>query len=133
SGSYTPASEAGRAAGRGEETPLADWIGVAAKRLRAQGLFHLILRIERMPEVLSAALLHLGSLEILPLAARTGRAPDRFLLRGRKNGRATFKLWPALVLHEGSAHSGDRDSYTPAVNAVFGNASSLNWPSDHKD
>ena len=61
----------------------------------------------------------LGSIEVLPLSARAGRAPERVIVRGRKNGRGAFKLHAPLVLHEGSYHDGDGDSYVPRISAVL--------------
>jgi tRNA1(Val) A37 N6-methylase TrmN6 len=127
-GAHAPADDAGRAAARGEQTPLADWVGVAAKRLRPRGLFHMIQSVERMPEAICAALPLLGSLEVLPLSARPGRAPERFLLRARKEGRAAFRLWPPLMLHDGPSHDTDRDSYTPEFDAILRDAAPLEWP-----
>lgn len=109
------AHDAGREAALGEETPLADWIKVAAKRLAPKGYAHFIHRVERLPEILSGMSERLGSIEVLPLSARTDRMPDRVIVRGRKNGRAAFKLHSPLVLHEGPRHEKDGDSYVPEV------------------
>lgn len=54
---------------------------------QATGYLHLIQRAERVPELLSVAGARLGSLELLPLAARDGRAPDLVILRARKGAR----------------------------------------------
>ncbi|MFZ1469681.1 MAG: methyltransferase, partial [Paracoccaceae bacterium] len=56
---------------------------------------------------------------VLPLAARQGRPALRVILRARKGGRAAFRLLPPLIIHQGAAHDGDRDSYTPEVSAVL--------------
>ncbi|MEX0282959.1 MAG: tRNA1(Val) (adenine(37)-N6)-methyltransferase [Arenibacterium sp.] len=131
-GAHAASQDAGRAAGRGEKTPLSAWIETGAKRLRTRGMLHLIQAIERLPDVLSAAQGYLGSLEILPLASRNGRAPDRFILRAVKGGRAAFRLWPALILHEGVRHETVGNTYTNAVNAVLRDGVALEWPNDDK-
>lgn len=111
-----------------EDTPLSSWIEIAAKRLRPKGVFSLVQDIERLPEVLAAALPVLGSLEVLPICPRQTRRPQRFLLRGRKGGRAEFMLHPVLVLHEGPAHTTDRDSYTSEVKSILRDGAALNFP-----
>lgn len=112
-----------------EETPLESWIEIAAKRLRPKGVFSLVQDIERLPEVLAAALPVLGSLEVLPICPRRNRRPQRFLLRGRKGGRAEFMLHPALILHEGATHTVDRDSYTLELKSILRDGAALNFPS----
>lgn len=120
--------DAGRAAGRVEETPLESWFETAAKRLKARGKLHMIHHVERLPETLAAAQTRLGSLEVLPLASRSGRAPDRFILRAQKNGRAVFRLWPSLVLHDGHAHAEDGGAYSQTVEAILRDGAALYWP-----
>ncbi len=122
------APDPGRAAARGEETPLAAWVEIAARRLRPRGYLHLIQRAERVPELLSVAGARLGSLELLPLAARDGRAPDLVILRARKGGKAPFRLHAPLILHEGAVHLRDGDSYRPWAQAVLRDAAPLPWP-----
>lgn len=122
------AKDQGRAGGRREDTALEHWFDVAARRLRPRGTLHMIQKTDRMPEMLAAALPRLGSLEILPLAARETRAPERVLLRARKEGRAAFRLWPALILHDGAHHEVDKDSYAPPVQAILRRAAALDWP-----
>ena len=105
-GAHSPSNDAGRATALGEQTPLGDWIGVAAKRLAPQGMLHMIQRIDRLPEMLIACDGRLGSIEVLPLAARVGRAPELLILRARKSGRAAFRLHAPLILQSIQARSG---------------------------
>jgi len=108
-----------REAAHGAETPLATWVKIAAKRLAPKGQAHFIHRIAALPVMLRALPPSLGSVEVLPLAARKNRAPDRFILRARKNGRADFILHPALILHEGDSHDHGGNVYVPQVAAVL--------------
>lgn len=124
----SPAEDAGREAALAEDTPLAVWIEVAARRLNPRGYLHMIQGIDRLPAVLAACDDRLGSLEVLPLSARAGRAPELMILRARKGGRARFRLLAPLVLHDGDCHTGDGDSYTPRISAVFREAAALCWP-----
>lgn len=124
--SHTAASDAGRNAGRMEGAgTLADWIGVAAKRLRPRGHIHVIQRMDRLPEMLAACAGKLGSIECLQIAGRDGRAAHLVILRARKGGRAAFRMLPPLVLHDGAAHDGDRDSYRPEVASVLRDGAGL--------
>lgn len=121
------AQDAGREAALGEETPLADWIKVAAKRLAPKGYAHFIHRVERLPEILTEMGKRLGSIEVLPLSPRTGRMPELVIVRGRKNGRGAFKLHMPLILHEGLRHEKDGDHYVPQVKAVLREGAALTF------
>ncbi|MGL4238922.1 tRNA1(Val) (adenine(37)-N6)-methyltransferase [Tabrizicola sp.] len=101
------------------ETPLADWVHAATRRLRPGGWLTLICGADGLPEVLGALAPKLGSAAVLPLAAREGRPALRVLLQARKGGRAPFRLLAPFVIHHGPVHDGDRESYTPAANAVL--------------
>ncbi len=115
----TASADRGRDKSLGGDTPLADWIDVAARRLRPKGALTLIQRIERLPEALAACEGRVGSLIVRPLAPREGRSPKLFLLQARKGGRAAFQLAPPLVLHEGHTHVEDRDDYTAEARAIL--------------
>jgi tRNA1(Val) A37 N6-methylase TrmN6 len=108
-----------REAAHGADTPLSQWVKVAAKRLAPKGQAHFIHQMSALPVLLRALPADLGSVEVLPLAARQGRAPDRFILRARKNGRADFILHPALVLHIGDNHAEAGNAYVPQIKAVL--------------
>ncbi len=127
-GTHSPATDVGRATALGEQTPLSQWIKVAAKRLAPQGYLHMIQRIDRLPEMLTACDGRLGSIEVLPLAARVGRAPELLILRARKSGRAAFRLHAPLILHQGDRHQADGDSYRPCIAAILRKGDALNWP-----
>ena len=114
-----------REAAHGAQTPLEDWIRAAARRLAPKGQAHFIHLPERLPHMLAALPSGMGSIEVLPISARTGRAPHRVILRARKNGRAAFRLHAPLILHEGPRHESDGDSYTPQVRAVLRDAAPL--------
>jgi tRNA1Val (adenine37-N6)-methyltransferase len=81
-----------------------------------------------LPEVLTALAPKLGSAAVLPLAPREGRAALRVIVQARKGGRAPFRLLAPFVIHQGSAHDGDRESYTPAANAVLRDGADLLAP-----
>jgi tRNA1(Val) A37 N6-methylase TrmN6 len=126
-GAHSPAQDAGRRAALGEDTALQSWIDVAARRLAPKGYLHVIQRVDRLPDLLAACSGRLGSLEVLPLAARRARAPDLVILRARKSGRAAFSLHAPIVLHKGVAHDKDGESYTPEITDVLRGGAALNW------
>ena len=121
----TASDDGGRDIAFGGATALADWIDAGARRVGPQGYLTLIQRIERLPEVLAALTGRLGSVVVRPIAGRAGRAPERFLLRARQEGRAPFHLAAPLVLHEGPAHDGDRESYTEEIKGILREGAAL--------
>ncbi|MBJ6373046.1 tRNA1(Val) (adenine(37)-N6)-methyltransferase [Sedimentitalea arenosa] len=128
-GAHSPASDNGRQLALGETaTPLVRWIEVAARRLAPKGYLHMIQRVDRLPEMLTACEGRLGSPEILPLAARAGRAADLVILRARKGGRAALRLHAPVILHDGARHERDGDSFGAHISAVLREGVALDWP-----
>ena len=118
-GQGTPPPDSGRATALLIGTPLADWVGAAARRLAPGGWLTMILGADGLPAVLGALAPKMGSATVLPLTPREGRPALRVLLRARKGGRGAFRLMSPLVLHKGPAHDGDRESYTPPRRGNF--------------
>ncbi len=115
----TAAADPGRETALGGTTRLSDWIEQAARRCGPKGFVSIIQRADRLPELLSAAARHLGSQEVLPLIPRPGRDARLVILRGRKGGRADFRLHDGWVLHDGPVHERDADDYTAATARVL--------------
>ena len=120
-----PSPVAGRDTALRAETPLAVWVDAAARRLTPGGWLTMIFGTDGLPEVLAALPPRLGSAAVLPLCPRAGKPALRCLLRARKGGRGAFRLLPPLVLHDGVAHAGDRDSHSPHAQAILRNAADL--------
>ncbi|MGB7240541.1 MAG: methyltransferase domain-containing protein [Sulfitobacter sp.] len=110
-----------------EATPLSQWVHVAAKRLGPKGCAHFIHRAERLPELLTAMSTYLGSVEVLPIAPRMGRSTELVIVKARKSGRAGFRLHAPLIMHEGTQHLRDGDSYVPSIRAVLRNGAALEF------
>jgi tRNA1(Val) A37 N6-methylase TrmN6 len=117
-------ADARREAALGEDTPLADWLDTAARRLAPQGWLTLIHRAERLADVL-AGLGPLGSIAVQPLVPRAGKPARLVLVRARKGGRAPLVLHDGLVMHAGPRHLRDGEDYTPALCAVLREAAAL--------
>ncbi|MEM6406866.1 MAG: methyltransferase [Pseudomonadota bacterium] len=123
----TKANDAGRARARQEAVGLPLWIDSGLRRLKPKGWLTLILTIDRLPEVIVSLNERAGSLKIKPLSARAGRPAGRFLLCARKGGRAPTTLYNPLILHEGSVHEGDFDSYTKEARSVLREAQVIDF------
>lgn len=115
----SPAREAGREAGRGQETPLSDWTEAGVRRLKPGGLLSVIQRMERLPEMLASLDSRLGGIIVLPLAARMGREAKLFILQAKKGGKGRFRLLPPFILHAGPKHVADGDDYTAEASAIL--------------
>ncbi|MFU1478921.1 tRNA1(Val) (adenine(37)-N6)-methyltransferase [Roseovarius sp. C7] len=122
-----PARDPGRETAMGEATPLALWVRTAARRAAPGGSVTFIHRTERLPDLLGEMAACLGSLELLPLAPRRGREARLCLLRGRKEGRANFRLHPPWILHAGDVHPGDMENYTDATACVLRRGAALGF------
>jgi tRNA1(Val) A37 N6-methylase TrmN6 len=127
-GASVAASDTGREVAMGEATPLAIWVDVAARRVVPGGSVTFIHRAERLPDLIALMAARLGSLQVLPLLPRAGRAAHLCLIRGRKGGRAAFRLHAGVVLHDGDAHPGDRPHYCAPIHAVLQDAAALPFP-----
>ncbi len=121
----TPSPNAGRDLALRVETPIADWVECGARRLSPGGWITLILAAENLPAALAACTGRLGSVAVLPLAARAGQPGLRVILQAKKGGRRAFRLLAPFVLHDGAAHDADRDSYTATAKGILRDAKSL--------
>lgn len=115
----TTSTDEGREAALFEETPLAQWIDAATRRLKPRGHLTLIQKAERLPESLAGMDDRLGSILVKPLEPREGRAAALVLVQARKGGRGAFRLAAPLVLHEGAEHVGDKESYRREVSSIL--------------
>ena len=121
----TPSPIGGRALAMQSMLPLSTWAEAGARRLVPGGWLTLICGADGLPEVLAGIAGKMGSIVVLPLAARRGRAAARIIVRARKGGHGPFRLLEPFVLHQGEAHDGDRESYTPDASAVLRMGASL--------
>ena len=109
----------GREAALGETARLSAWADAAARRLSSGGRLTLIQRADRLPDVLRAFDSRLGTIRVLPLAPRKGRAAELMIFRAIKGGKGAFRLLAPVVLHSGERHAADGESYTPEIQAIL--------------
>lgn len=124
----TGSQDAGRDRALGGETPLPLWVELAARRLCPRGWLTVILRADRMPDLLVALDGRLGSVCLRPLAPRVGRDAHLVILRARKDGRAPFRLLSPLVMHDGDRHLHDGADYATPFREILRDGASLPWP-----
>jgi len=103
------------------EARLGDWIAVGLRRLKPRGYFTIIHRAERLADILTALDGKAGDIRILPLSSREGRTAGRVIVRARKGAGGVLELLAPLILHQGSAHSKDEDSFRPDVRNILRN------------
>ena len=85
------------------EGTLDGWIHAARRILKSGGVLTLIWRADGITEVLAGLERGFGSLEILPVHGEAGKPAIRILVRAVKGGRAQVRIYPGLMLNDGSA------------------------------
>ena len=95
-----PSSDNGRRkrAMRDASSSPADWLKAGLKRVEPGGTFTLIIRTDRLPELLDKS--QEGGFTVLPLWPHIGESAKRVIVQIRKGSRARLALLPGLVLHE---------------------------------
>ncbi|MCY4151419.1 MAG: methyltransferase [Aestuariivita sp.] len=109
------------------QTPLDVWIEVAMQQLVPKGHFFVIYPAARLSELLNALKGRLGTLAVLPIAARSNQAARLVLVRARKDTDRGLRLLSPLILHTGTRHMKDAESYRPEVNCILREGSELTW------
>ncbi len=113
------ATLASREAGRGLDGDLASWVDACIRRLSPSGTLTLIQRAERLPDLLAALDARVGAIVAKPLSPREGRPAKLIVLQAKKGAKGPFRLCAPLILHEGSEHESDGESYTPAAQDIL--------------
>lgn len=121
----TASQDAAREVALREDVPLQTWVDAATRRLRPKGTLTMILRADRLDAYLRACDSRLGSHLVLPLASRAQKTAQRVIFRSRKGGRAGLQLLPPLVLHHGTQHIEDCDSFTNEAAKVLRGGAAL--------
>ena len=121
----TAAPDPAREAALGEDVPLARWIDAGIRRVAPGGTLTSILPAGRLADGLVALDGRVGSLRVLPVAPRAGRAAVRVIVHARKGGRAPLSLLPPFVLHRADGVLGHGDTHTEAASAVLRDGGAL--------
>jgi len=95
----------------------ADWIETGLKRTISGGAFTVIIRADRLGEVL--AQMPDRGVTIFPLWPHAGKPAKRVILQARKGSRAASTLSPGLVLHNADG------TYTAEADAILRDGASL--------
>lgn len=126
SGAHTNPQDGGKVTAHMERlTCLNDWIDVGLRRLKPRGYFTIIHRVERLADILASLKERAGDIRVLPIAAREGRASGRVIVRARKASAGPLKLLPPLIMHSGSHHENDGDSFTSLANDILREAAPI--------
>ena len=104
-GTGSAAPNTGRDIAMAGDTPLRDWLVMAAVLSHLQG--------------------RLGSIIVRPICPRAGQEPHLFLLQARHSGRAPFRLLSPLIIHDSTMHDADRENYTDRIRGVLRNGDAL--------
>ena len=115
----THSNDIGRNLALRETAPLGSWIDAACRRLAPRGRLSMIMKADRLPDLLTVLDARLGDVHILPLCPRTGRSAELILLQARKGAKGPFRLLSNKVIHMGAKHLRDQDSYTPEISRVL--------------
>jgi tRNA1(Val) A37 N6-methylase TrmN6 len=79
---------------------LAQWLGAAARLLRAGGTVTMIWRADGLADVLAALRPGFGAIALLPVHGKTGAPAIRVVLRAVKDSNGPLTLLPGFVLAE---------------------------------
>ena len=105
--------------------PLATWIDQAVRRIRPKGTVTLIVRTDRLLDVLAPCHPRLGCLRLLPIAGRACTPASRVLFQGTKGARGPMQILSPLVMHTGHAHLHDGDTLSPAAQSILRDGAAL--------
>lgn len=112
-----PSPDTDRALALDDEGRLSEWLRNGFKRARSSGSFTVIVRADRLGEVLHC--LPPTGVTVFPLWPRSDEPAKRVIVQARKGARTPLLLLPGLVLHENDGQ------ITRAANAVMRDAASL--------
>ncbi len=96
---------------------LQDWVRSGVERVASKGSFTLIIRADRLDEVLAA--LPAAGVYMLPLLPRAGEAPKRIIVQWREGAHTPPSRLSGIVLHRSDGR------YTPEADAILRDAASL--------
>ncbi|MEM7243419.1 MAG: methyltransferase [Pseudomonadota bacterium] len=105
--------------------PLSEWIAACLRRVKSGGTFTIIMRAEKLDEILAATRTKLGAIQALPIAPRAGAPAKRVIVQGIKGRQTPMKLLAPLIMHQGTQHEKDGDSYTKEARSILREGSAI--------
>lgn len=103
------------------------WIDAGLRRLRAGGVFTMIHLSDHLGEILGGFSGRAGDIQVLPIAARSGKPAKRVLVRARKGARGALQLLAPFVVHSGSEHVQGSPDFAPDAESVLRHGAALRW------
>jgi tRNA1Val (adenine37-N6)-methyltransferase len=100
--------DAGRARAKQDAGSLKQWFSSGLKCTNPKGTFTIIIRADRLAEVLAA--LPVTGLRVLPLWPARGEPASRVIIQCRSGSRAPMALLPGLTLHENGGNTPDAEA-----------------------
>jgi tRNA1(Val) A37 N6-methylase TrmN6 len=98
---------------------LKDWIKFAVHYCKQKGSITVIIRADRMDEVIAHMHRRVGDIMIMPLWPRDGVPAKRVIVQGRKGAHGAASILPGLALH------GAVDRYTDAAHKILWDGAAL--------
>jgi tRNA1(Val) A37 N6-methylase TrmN6 len=100
-----------------DSSMLGDWLRAGLKRVGPKGTLTMIVRADRLLELLPDA--PEGGVILFPLWPRAGEAARRAILQVRKGSQSPMLVLPGLVLHEEDGQfTGDADAVLRGISAL---------------
>lgn len=98
---------------------LKDWMRFAVHKVKQKGSITVIIRADRVDEVIAHLHRRVGELMIMPLWPRSGVPAKRVIIQGRKGMHGAASILPGLALH------GEIERYTPEAKKILWDGAGL--------
>ncbi len=98
---------------------LKDWMRFAVHKVKNKGTITVIIRADRMDEVIAHLFRRVGDMLVMPLWPREGVPAKRVIIQGTKGMQGPACILPGLVLH------GEVDRYTPEAKKILWDGAAL--------
>ena len=106
----------GKAQANTETVDLGKWIKFCLKLLKPKGIFTMIHRAERLPEILTHLTKQTGDTVVYPLWPAPNKSARRIIVQARKDTGGELRLARGMVLHGGVK------KYSPEAESVLRHA-----------
>ncbi len=99
---------------------LEPWARTATDIVKEGGTITVIFRADGLRDLLDVFSGRFGAIDILPLHPREGTAATRIILHGVRGSKASLRLLPGFILHEGP-----ESAFTPHAKAIMRDGAAL--------